>query len=212
MDGIPTGILLGTENFRYFAQGMTRVYEIPEESGIASALPEVLSGLPGWRLEKALSFRRDVDRFLCGKSFLLLEDLLRERFGLSRCPEFSYGSSGKPFLKDYPDIFFNISHCRKGIAVAVSDSPVGIDIEEIQFDQDLAAAVLSPDEFAAVISSEDPAIGFTEIWTRKESFLKLTGEGLRDNMKDVLATAGGVRFRTEVRRAAGCIVTVASNR
>ena len=39
---------------------------------------------------------------------------------------------GKPLLKDRPDINFNISHCRGGVALAISTSRTGIDIEKVR--------------------------------------------------------------------------------
>ena len=140
----------------------------------------------------------------------MLEDILRESFDLDKCPEFSYESHGKPYLRDCPDIFFNISHCRRGIACAVMDKPVGIDIEEIQFDEGLAKVIFNPEELGAVRSADEPAVKFTEIWTRKESFLKLTGEGLRDNLKDVLSDANEVAFTTEINQSTGYIYSTAT--
>ena len=50
---------------------------------------------------------------------------------------------------------------------------------------------------------------FTEFWARKESFLKLTGEGLRDNLKDVLSDANEATISTGINRSAGYIHSVA---
>lgn len=188
---------------------MIQIFDIPNGFDAASELKELLPLLPQWRLRKVLSYRHDIDRFLCAKSFLMLEDMLRENFGLAHCPEFSEKSNGKPFLQDYPKIFFNISHCHRGIACAVMDKPVGIDIEEIQFDGDLAKIIFNPEELEAVRSADDPAVKFTELWTRKESFLKLTGEGLRDNLKDVLSDADEATISTGINRSAGYIHSVA---
>ncbi len=188
---------------------MIQIFDIPNGFDASAELEELLPLLPRWRLQKALSYRKDIDRFLCAKSFLMLEDMLRERFGLSHCPEFSEKSNGKPFLQDYPKIFFNISHCHRGIACAVMDKPVGIDIEEIQFDGDLAKVIFNPEELEAVRSADDSAVKFTELWTRKESFLKLTGEGLKDNLKDVHSNANDVTFTTGINRSACHIHSVA---
>lgn len=190
---------------------MVKIYDIQDDSGISSALEDALARLPRLRLQKALSFRRDIDRFLCAESFLMLDEILREQFGLNGCPEFSYTDKGKPYLREYPDIFFSISHCRKGIAVAASDRPVGIDIEEIGNYMDIAAIVLNDDELSEVIHSENPDICFTEIWTRKESYLKLTGEGLRDDMKHVLPPRERVTFKTQTRGYSGYVVTLAAS-
>lgn len=184
----------------------TEVQMVPDSIS-HEEVTKLLSLLPEWRLRKALSYRFDIDRYLCAESFLLLEKMLRENLGLNHCPEFSYEEHGKPFLKEYPGIHFNISHCRKGVACAISESPVGVDIEEIQYDALLSQTVLNPEERSAVEMSDEPEVKFTELWTRKESFLKLTGEGIRDNLKDVLSGKGEVIFKTECNRAAGYAIS-----
>ena len=188
---------------------MIRIFDIVEDFDAAAEFRAVLSHIPKGRLDKAMSYRFDIDRFLCAKSFLLLEEMLRQNFGLDCCPEFSYGSNGKPYFRDFPDICFSISHCHRGIACAVLDRPVGIDIEVIQYDYNLADVILNPEELAIVRSAYDPDVRFTEFWTRKESFLKLTGEGLRDNMKDVLSGAEDVNFTTGINRRAGYVYSTA---
>lgn len=188
---------------------MTQIFDIPNGFDAASELKELLPLLPQWRRQKTLSYRQNIDRFLCAKSFLMLEDMLRENFGLAHCPEFSYDSHGKPYFSDYPGIFFNISHCQRGIVCAVMDKPVGIDIEEILFDEDLAKVIFNPEELEAVRSADEPEVKFTEFWTRKESFLKLTGEGLRDNLKDVLSDANEATISTGINRSVGYIHSVA---
>lgn len=188
---------------------MIQLFNIPNGFDAASELKNLLPLLPQWRLQKVLSYRQNIDKFLCAKSFVMLEDVLNKSFGLVKCPEFSYESHGKPYFRDYPEIFFNISHCHKGIACAVMDKPVGIDIEEIQFDENLAKVIFSPAELEAIRSAEDQAVKFTELWTRKESFLKLTGEGLRNDMKDVLSSANEVAFTTEINQSARYVYSIA---
>lgn len=188
---------------------MIQFFDIPNGFDASAELKELLQRLPQWRLQKALSYLQDIDRFLCAKSFLMLEDVLRENFELAKCPEFSYGDHGKPFFREYPGIFFNISHCHKGIACAVMSNPVGIDIEEIQYDEDLASIILNSEELEAVKSAEEPALKFTEFWTLKESFLKLTGEGLRNDMKDVLSKTNEVAFNTGINRSTGYFYSTA---
>ena len=188
---------------------MIRIFDIPYGFDASAELEELLPLLPKWRLDKAMSYRFDIDKFQCAKSFLMLEDMLREHCGLAVCPEFSYDSHGKPYFRDYSEIFFNISHCHRGIACAVMDKPVGIDIEEIQYDEDLAKVIFNPEELAAVRSADEPAVKFTEFWTLKESLLKLTGEGLRDNLKDVLSGTDEVAFTTEINQSAGYVYSTA---
>ncbi len=39
-------------------------------------------------------------------------------------------SFGKPYLKDYPSIHYNISHTKGAIVCAIASNPIGIDIEK----------------------------------------------------------------------------------
>lgn len=188
---------------------MVCTFDIKEET--VNLEDDILFLLPDWRRRKAMSFRSPIDRFLCAKSFLMLQQMLRSSFGLNVCPEFSYKANGKPYLKEYPGIFFNISHCRKGIACAVCDCPVGIDIEEIQSGAQIRDLVLNREEKEAVEMSEEPEVEFTRLWTRKESFLKLIGEGIRDDMRNVLSESQGVRIDTVVNRDASYVLSVAKN-
>ena len=91
---------------------------------------------------------------------------------------------GKPYI-DGSKIFFNISHCD-GLAVCVlSDKPVGVDCESVR---KASTAVMKkcfgsiePDY---VYNSEDKNIAFTRIWTLKESYVKMTGDGVSSTLTD----------------------------
>lgn len=157
-----------------------------------------------------MSYKFDIDRFLCAKSFLMLEDLMGKEYGICRCPEFSYGANGKPFFSDFPHIHFNLSHCRRGIACVVSNHPVGIDIEEIQYDDLLAQRVLNSNEYMETKSSTNPSEKFIEFWTKKESCLKLTGQGLVDDVKDLLNESEGIVFQSVLNRERGYVWSLAS--
>ncbi len=86
----------------------------------------------------------------------------------------------KPYFSKYP-LHFSLSHID-GISVcAISDAPVGVDIE--WFDQersfiDVSRRFFSPDEQKLIEESQAPAFDFYSLWTKKEALAKLTGEGL----------------------------------
>jgi len=145
---------------------------------ISSMLPMVSA----WRKEQALEFKFPFGRFACLKSYIMLSEMTGLKdFG------FEYGEFGKPSIKGHPEIHFNISHCRKAIAVAVSDCPVGIDVESDRNISDgLVERVMNPVEQSAIRGAASQQQEFLRLWTRKEAVLKLRGTGIVDNMSDVL--------------------------
>lgn len=160
-------------------------YDVPEDLSDKD-VREALDQLPSWRLEKALSYKRPLDRFLCAKAYLLLRDALTQEYGYAGDFSFVYGPCGKPALKERPDIHFSLSHCSSCVCCILSSSEVGIDVENIQYDADLSEMVLSERERESVLAAERKDIAFTRLWTMKESLLKRSGEGIRDDLKGLL--------------------------
>lgn len=95
--------------------------------------------------------------------------------------------NGKPYLKDYPEIFFNISHCD-GLAVcAFHNRPIGADCElPGYFAPILLEKILSPSEKELFHTSHhtshtDPCQkeeSFFRFWTLKEAYVKYSGIGV----------------------------------
>ncbi|MDE5742919.1 MAG: 4'-phosphopantetheinyl transferase superfamily protein [Bacteroidales bacterium] len=140
---------------------------------------------------------------------LLLRGVQTE-YGLSEIPEISFGVFGKPYFRSHPDIHFNISHCDKAVVCALSDSVVGIDVESVRpFDREMAEYVSAPEELKSILTSADPAVAFTILWTRKESYCKMTGQGLNTpkEIREILMV-NHARFHTTINKAGGYIVTL----
>ena len=145
--------------------------------------------LPEERKAKALRYRREIDRKLSVVSYLLLTYALRKEFAISS-QTLAYTDRGKPYLPDYPDIHFNISHCPRGCVCAVSDKPVGVDIQDVRpFSQDVANCCCSTGELRLLDRSADPAACFAQMWAMKESYLKMTGEGIGSKLP-IIDTTG----------------------
>lgn len=156
------------------------------------------------RLEKACRYRFEILKRESVIAYLLLCHALKEEYGITSPPEFEYMETGKPVLCGYPDIHFNISHCRKGVACILDSKPAGIDIEEIKpLDVEVAGNVLSEEEYNSILGSDAPETDFTVLWTRKESFLKMTGEGLAGNLKEVKTM--GENFLTHINDFQGYV-------
>ena len=138
------------------------------------------------RREQALRYRHTFGQFCCLKSWLMLYDLLDERMkGLM--DEWEYNEHGKPsftpsLLHSFTP-YFSISHCKIGIAVAIDDQPIGIDIEAIRHaDDDLIERVMNEEERSIIDNREskiDRDRTFTSLWTQKEAVVKAQGTGIQ---------------------------------
>ncbi len=139
------------------------------------------------RREQALRFKFERGQRTCVLAYLLLKRALREEFGITENPLFEYGEHGKPSIVGHPEIFFNLSHCKEAVACAVSRRPVGIDVESVrEYKESLARYTMNSDELSQILSAKCPDVAFIRLWTMKEARLKLTGEGISRDMKQVL--------------------------
>ena len=143
------------------------------------------------RREQALRFTHLFGRWTSLKAYELLLRLLYpdtppEQLQSSALPVFEYNEFGRPFIPDGP--CFSISHCREAVAVAISDTPIGVDVESIRrFDPELVKRTMNEEEQRSIFASHDPARAFIRLWTQKEAVLKLRGTGIVDNLADVLS-------------------------
>ncbi len=154
------------------------------EFDLESALPL----LDPSRREEALRYKSRSLQVQCAAAWLLLKRAIKEVFDINEMPAIVTGEHGKPYFIDFPDIHFNLSHCREAVACAVSNRPVGIDIESVRttLNQSVARYVLTDDELEAVNNAVIPELEFIRYWTLKESIVKLTGKGIADDVKTVL--------------------------
>ena len=86
----------------------------------------------------------------------------------------------KPYFESSP-LHFNLTHTSGAVAAAISDSPVGIDIEWLDSSRNtdaISSRFFSPDEQNSIISSDDRQVAFFSIWTKKEAYAKRLGKGL----------------------------------
>ena len=165
-------------------------------------LSEVLPQLPLWRREQALRYRREEDRQTSAAAYLLLERAV----GRGPLEPFLLEPNGKPRLREYPELHFSLSHTDGAAACIVASRPVGIDIEHIlDVEFDVIRHVMNEKEQAII--AREGMVAFYRFWTMKEALLKLTGEGLRNDMRNVLAENEDVAF--EVRNLQGYVCSTA---
>lgn len=108
---------------------------------------------------------------------MLLGTLLKGRgCVLDAPPALGYGEVDKPFLTDFPGLYFNVSHSGGWVVCALSDCEVGVDIQEERKLHTSLLRKLHPSEQTMLETLPDEA--FFDLWALKESFCKCTGEGL----------------------------------
>lgn len=149
------------------------------------------------RREQALKFRFDEGRRLSLAVYLLLMEGLEKEYALTEPPIFGYHPEGKPFIANHPEIHFNLSHSGTVALCAISDQPVGADVEtNRKISPGLVNYTMSLNEQEQINTSPNPTMQFLHFWTKKEALLKLTGEGIRNDVKNVLAEAEKYQFET----------------
>jgi len=121
-------------------------------------------------------------------AYLLLRIALKEMYEITDIVEFSYEDKGKPLLRDYPGVHFNLSHSGNIAACIVADNKVGVDVQQITaVSEKVAKRVLTKAEFAEYKNSQTPDEYFCKVWTIKESFLKYSGQGITMELKEISA-------------------------
>ena len=169
---------------------------------------QLLSVLQPRRRQQLFSFRFEADKKRCGAAGLLLY-----KYVYKEHPEHftvSYNATGKPSIAYRSDFspnlphtstltsntsapntvfstplvpFFNLSHSNDFVMLAISDTPVGCDIERLH-KAILSHHVFHPRELARLVSlPEGDARNreFLRLWTAKEAFLKAIGTGIDEN-------------------------------
>ena len=102
--------------------------------------------------------------------------LLRSVLGVVQDSDLVYGEYGKPELAN-GTVRFSLSHAGCYAALAVSEQPVGVDIEPIAKPQVLPRKMLTGEEMRW-LEEHPSAEDFCLLWTRLESALKAEGCGL----------------------------------
>ncbi len=160
-------------------------------------LDAALANISEQRREQALRFKFDQGRRLCVLAYLLLKQGLRELYGITDNPIFEYNEHGKPAIIGHPEIFFNLSHCKEAVVCAISNRPIGIDVESIrEYKECLVHYTMNEAEIKEIEAASNPAAAFIRLWTMKEAALKLIGTGISDNLKTVLTCHSELHYST----------------
>lgn len=164
------------------------------------------------RREQALRFKHLHGQFCCLKSYMMLCELLSAVYPEldGQTPEFRYTEEGKPYLGGRQDIHFSISHTKNAILVALSNRPIGADIEQLrQPSEGLVGKTMNETEQQQIWDAKNTNAAFTALWTKKEAVLKLRGTGIQGELREVLSTGETVVTKTDIRK--GYAYSIAQN-
>jgi 4'-phosphopantetheinyl transferase len=129
------------------------------------------------------SFATDALRSRWGTARGILREVLGRALGcLPSEVQFGYGAHGKPYVRNAP-LQFNISHSGALAMIALARVEVGVDVElpRARRSDAIARRFYAPGEIERLFAEADAdrrADAFFRLWTCKEAFLKVTGEGL----------------------------------
>lgn len=141
---------------------------------------------------------------------LLLQHALKP-FGISvRTESFQENAYGKPYLAVHPEIHYSISHSGDFVLLAMSDTPVGCDLEKTGMKElsakklRLAERFFCPAEYQDILNCapEERSDRFYAYWTLKESLMKAAGLGMK-----LPLSASAFAMREEIRATAADVNT-----
>lgn len=161
----------------------TRVY-IADISALKETpvFERFLGQVPEYRQKKAMSFKFSKGKMQSLGVGLLLKRACRDAGFEGADNHIAYGENGKPYLVDFPEVHFNLSHSGERVMCVISPFEVGCDVEIIKGDRGkLAERFFKPEESAWIKhfeTLEAQSEAFYRLWTLKECYMKVTGRGL----------------------------------
>ena len=136
------------------------------------------------RRKKADACRREEDRLCSIAGDRLARLAISAHCGVPmESIRFARTAAGKPYAVGL-DVHFNISHSGHLAVCAVSDKPVGIDVQIMRpLRANLTGRVCTPGELQYIGAEEltgEALVRFYRVWCTKEAYFKCLGTGITD--------------------------------
>ena len=169
------------------------------ESSQDVSTDDIIKKLPQCAVQSILSVKNPQVAYVKAVSALLKYTVLSKMLSVN-FNHISFGlmEKGKPYVSNFDGIHFNISHTKNACAGIFAPFEVGVDIEFMRpTDMSIAKRFFTANEQKYISEDESLSVSrFFEIWTKKEAFIKLTGEGLGRPLSsfDVFDEGLGVTF------------------
>ncbi len=137
-------------------------------------VPSAMEDLCEERKEKCLRYLKADDRKRSLGAGLIMNSVLKD----FNCQgDVTVKENGKP---EVSGVFFNVSHSGDYVIGVASDVPVGCDIEKMApAPLNVADRFFCSSETDYITSCNDKDFAFWQMWTLKESYVKMTGEGFK---------------------------------
>lgn len=186
-------------NYDVLDQKEIHVFKIRINQNHQKFQEEYIKMLSEEELLKAKKFARDEDsaRYLLSRfasRSILANYLLTSPSEI----QFHLSANKKPMADG---VEFNISHSGAYIVMAIAPGPVGIDLEYIKEDfnfDNLLDDCFSVTEKQFILQKNEERIRFYLLWTRKESLLKATGEGLTNHLNQLDCSLSSTILRNQI--------------
>ncbi|MBE7059701.1 MAG: 4'-phosphopantetheinyl transferase superfamily protein [Ruminococcaceae bacterium] len=110
------------------------------------------------------------------KSVELVFERAKSDLGLKENCKIVRDEKGKPHIEG-AELYISISHSQSMAAVALSEKPVGIDIQVLsEENKKITERFFSDDEKEIIKNADNKKEAFTAVWTVKEANFKLCGD------------------------------------
>ena len=141
------------------------------------------------RRKKVIRYLQPDDRKRSLGAGIIIRKILNEN-GFSE-NDLKYSENEKPFVDN---LFFNVSHAGDYVVGVLSDCEVGCDVEKnSKAPLEVAEHYFYSTELEYIRSADDKNRAFFTLWTLKESYMKMTGQGMSLPLDsfEIIKTANG---------------------
>ena len=106
---------------------------------------------------------------------------------------FAQQTGGKPYLLLQSGLFFSLAHAQEMAVCVIADQEVGVEVErkdrltgkKEEQKLKIAKKMLTPEEWKQWKKEEYRTETLISIWTKKESYVKMTGRGLTEKLMTI---------------------------
>lgn len=163
---------------------MTTLYAMDLQPYHAEHWRDLLPDLPDARRRRVLACRFELDRARVAGTGWLLQYALKEAGIDPKKAIFTENEHGKPLLANTPDVHFSLSHGGNWAVCALSDTPLGVDVELPRCTMKIARRYFQEEEleYLSHLSELQQRDALNRLWTGKEAFIKALGVGLSQSL------------------------------